>query len=125
MRTLLAVLARRGVPRAGAAKDWPVDVVTQVMRDNAGLWLPIRDRMDGHAARSVARKIEKAATGLWKYETRTTKDVLHGHTVYARATLAVDGGMRVPPPRKTNTSFTEDDDVQFPNLLGTEDTEGR
>lgn len=98
MRSLLDVLARAGVERAGAEKRWPADVVTKVLRDHPGELLPIRHDMTKAQARAVTKKLEGETTGMWDYHCMTRMDENRNYTVFAYATrsraskFATDGG---------------------------------
>lgn len=98
MRSLLDVLARAGVERAGAEKRWPVDVVTKILRDHPGEFLPIRHDMTEAQARAVMKKLEGEAAGMWDYLCMTRMDENRNYTVLAYATrsragkFATDGG---------------------------------
>lgn len=86
MRSLLDLLARAGVEKAGAEKQWPVDVVTAVLRKHPEEYLPVRHDLTFGQATAMEAKLADAAKGLWSYPTLVTKDERGNYTVRACAT---------------------------------------
>ena len=83
MQCLLDVLAAAGVPKAGTDYRWPLDVVTQILRDHAGSPLPIRDGLSAADAARMKRRLEGAETGGWLYEPPPTRAIA-GRTLWLR-----------------------------------------
>lgn len=83
---MLDVLHLSGVPGADNPHRWPVDVVTQILRDHPGTALPVRHGMTKSAARRMVAKLEGEAAGMWGYECETHRDEYGNYTVEARAT---------------------------------------
>lgn len=125
MNCLLDVLAASGVPKAHTEHRWPVDVVTQVLRDHVGTTLPIRGGLTGHQAASMCRRIEAAQTGGWWYETVTHKSEAGKYTVFAAATRVRPRKLASLKRVRGEIPPISEDEMNFPGLPEVQDTRGR
>ena len=125
MDGLLDVLARSGVPKAGTDYRWPLDVVTQILRDHAGSPLPIRGGLSAADAARMKRRFEGAETGGWLYETTTHQSHRGTYTVVAVATRARPRKLASRKRTQFNLVPVGEDELDFPGTPEVQDTRGR
>lgn len=124
MRCLLDVLAAAGVPKAHTAQRWPVEVVTQILRDRVGVSLPIKDGLTGHEARHMRLRLEAAGTGGWSYEVSTHRSERGTYTVIAVATRARPAKLATRKRASFDKMPVGEDEMDFPEPPEVQDTRG-